>query len=334
LKLFRILDGFAKLNNEFDLQDIFYRFTLDSFGYIGFRYNVNSLEQRAPFADAFDRMQMKITLRMYNPIWYITELLPWTYFQKRSDLGTLDSSIRAMIRARKAESVEVRKSKPDLLSLFIDCKNESGEFYSDDDLVSHVLNFIIAGRDTTAIALSWAIYFLSQNPKCMADLIEEIDSAVTPAKALDYETVRGLKYANAVFQETLRLAPSVPKSLKFAIDDDVLPSGIKVPSGAGVALPQYSMARNPYVWGPDAENFKPERWLSKNPTQYEHTAFNCGPRICLGKTFAELEGVFVLVSVLSKYKFEVLEPQNVTYSESLTLNMRHGLKCKVYARSK
>ena len=94
----------------------------------------------------------------------------------------------------------------------------------------------------------------------------------------------------------------------------------------------YGMGRNPKIWD-DPLSFKPERWLSgRNYTQYEYPAFNAGPRICLGKTLAELQGVLVLATITKRFKFELVNPSEVRPAFSLTLPMKNGLQTRVSRR--
>ncbi|KAJ3320035.1 hypothetical protein HDU76_000402 [Blyttiomyces sp. JEL0837] len=149
-----------------------------------------------------------------------------------------------------------------------------------------------------------------------------------------YDQLKKMDYANAVFHESLRLFPSVPREMKQANANDILPDGTQIPKGSLIVWHPYSMGRLESIWGPDAKQFKPERWLKmeKQVSPYDYPVFNAGPRVCLGKSMAELEGVFVLVGLLRGFEITVLEGQNVTYGMSLTLPMRNGLKVLVKAR--
>ena len=174
---------------------------------------------------------------------------------------------------------------------------------------------------------------LSKNPDVEKKLLQEIESELRDGP-LTYEKVKSLKYANAVFHETLRLHPSVPKNIKQAVKDHILPDGTKVNKGCMVVWSPYVMGRTEAIWGPDATRFKPERWIEteKPFTVYEYPSFHAGPRICLGRNLAELEGVFVLVSLIKKFKIERDVSRKVTYANSLTLPMRGGLWVKVSTR--
>ena len=166
--------------------------------------------------------------------------------------------------------------------------------------------------------------------KLLAEIKETLDG-----RPPTYEEIKGMKYANAVFSETLRLHPSVPKNIKEAIVDEVLPDGTKIPKGCMVIWSAYALGRRKDIWGPDAKVFNPDRWINptRTMTAAEYPVFHAGPRICLGKSLAELEAVFVLVSLIGSYKISVNPDQKITYANSLTLPMKYGLKCKVARRN-
>jgi cytochrome P450 len=175
---------------------------------------------------------------------------------------------------------------------------------------------------------------LSRNPDSLAKLLTEIKDTLGDATSPTYDQIKSMKYANAVFHETLRLYPSVPTEIKTANQDDTLPDGTFVPKGAVVSWSPYCMGRTTAIWGPDAKEFRPERWLEmeRNPSPFDYPVFNAGPRVCLGKNMAELEGVFVIVSMLRVFEVSVLEGEKVTYANSVTLPMKDGLKVKVCKR--
>ena len=116
--------------------------------------------------------------------------------------------------------------------------------------------------------------------------------------------------------------------IKTVLEDDVLPSGIPVPRGSNIIFLPYAFGRSSKIWK-EPLTFRPERWLEgTNPTQYEYPAFNCGPRICLGKTLAEIQGVFVLVSLLRQYEFKIDPNQEIVPGVSLQLGLLCKRKCR------
>lgn len=191
-----------------------------------------------------------------------------------------------MIRERRRKQKEGQEApegtgQKDLLQLFMDMKLDNGEVLSDDMLVDSVLNFVIAGRDTTAQALSWMFYLMHRSE---ADLnvwkrmVQETDELLAGGHPT-YESTKQQKYAESCFYEALRLYPSVPKNIKTCIEDDVLPGGIRVYKGDRIGWCSWSMGRDTSIWGPDAKEYKPDRWLnSDKPSPAKFNAFHLGPR--------------------------------------------------------
>ncbi|KAI9143239.1 cytochrome P450 [Paraphysoderma sedebokerense] len=329
-----ILERASETETIVDLHDLFYRFTLDSFSEIGFGVKLGALKSVEPiaFAAAFDRAQKIIDERFVlpKPVWEYGELLNGKRAQLNHCVKVMDEFAYKMIADRKADPD--REAKSDLLSRFVNLKDLDGNGYSDKELRDIVLNFIIAGRDTTAQALSWAIFLLTQNPRVMQKFREEITN-VTPDSYPSYESWKDLKYGQFVFSEALRLYPSVPKNVKHAKEDCVFPDGTKVCKGDGIVWSPYAMGRLEEIWGPDAREFKPERWEAGHPGQFKYPVFNAGPRVCLGMQMAQIEGVSCLTELLKRFDFELVQdPKKITYAPALTLMMKGGLEVRVKKR--
>ncbi|KAJ3188630.1 hypothetical protein HDU85_004344 [Gaertneriomyces sp. JEL0708] len=332
--LFDVLGQKADLSETVDMQDMLFKFTLDSFGRIGFNADLSCLtKENVPFAIAFDRAQTVLLYRFFSPLWRLEELLLPRGTRMRQDVHTIRSFALELIHKRRSDPEAHQYN--DLLSLFMNQQSAS-EFHSDQALIDVVLNFIIAGRDTTAQALSWTFYLLSLYPHVEERLLAEITSTLGNDLSVypSYEQVKEMKYANAVFHEALRLYPSVPSELKYAINDCVLPDGTRISAGNAVAWNPYCMGRCEEIWGSDAKIFRPERWLemTRQPSPYAYPVFNAGPRVCLGKSMAELEGVFTLVGLVQRFKIKVLKPYEVKPANSLTLPMAGPLNCSVQRR--
>jgi fatty acid omega-hydroxylase len=223
------------------------------------------------------------------------------------------------------------ENKGDLLQLFFTCKNDDGSSLTDEELVDQVINFIVAGRDTTAQALSWAIFCLYQNPHCVEKILEEAMQVVGASEIITYDHVKQLNYAKNVLKETLRLYPSVSRNTKVVVSDDILPNGVAVKKGTMIVYSAFCMGRSKNIWD-DPLEFKPERWDKVKPSAFQYPVFNAGPRLCLGKTLAELQGVFVLVTILRKFNFQVNNLESVVSPRSLTLPMKNGLMCTITKR--
>ena len=210
------------------------------------------------------------------------------------------------------------KGGKDLLELFI----EQG--ISRDDLLPVILNFLIAGRDTTAQSLAWMFFELWKNPQYISKIRETLVPVLgspSEQRPMEFEEHKALPYLQACFYEAVRLHPAVPKNLKRVLKDDVILPGptppdstlpkvdlppVEVKAGESVVWSDWTMARMPEVWGEDCAEFKPERFYDaeKNScrefSQWKFHSFNGGPRVCLGKTLAIYEGMAVAAAILGR----------------------------------
>jgi cytochrome P450 len=161
---------------------------------------------------------------------------------------------------------------------------------TDQNLRDVILNMVIAGRDTTAQALSWTFYRLCIHPEVQNKVREEIRTvqaklgadATNSSGGYTYAFLQQLRYTEAVCHEALRLYPSVPKEAKCVMKDDVLPDGTQVRKGDIVSFQAYSMGRDPDLWGENCNEFVPERFLTNTkPNPFIFTAFQvCSFPVC------------------------------------------------------
>ncbi|ORZ03610.1 cytochrome P450 [Syncephalastrum racemosum] len=342
----KIWNPAVESNEAVDFHDVMFKFTLDSFILLGFGVNLNALgsKDKVPFAAAFDEAQKNTFQRFVNPIWPITEkiqklAMPWKPGMN-DHLNVVDTFAREVTEKRRIEIANGEEHK-DLLSRFMNAKNANGQPLNNDELRDIVLNFVIAGRDTTAQALSWTFYMLMTHPRVELKLLDEINACVTEEALHDsaalYEVIKGMKYAHAVFYEVLRLYPSVPLNQKFALNDDIWPDGTHIRKGDYILWSPYTQGRSEKVWGPDAKQFRPERWITpegelRRESQGQWPAFHAGPRTCLGQHLATLEALVAIIFLVKRYKFTLLPGQDVTYQVSLTLPMKNGMKVSVGKR--
>ncbi|KAL3902074.1 MAG: hypothetical protein SGCHY_000108 [Lobulomycetales sp.] len=366
--LARFLSNAAASGQTVDMTKLFFAFTMDSFGSSDFKC-LKDPETPVPFAKSFDavsslpsppnpasKAQSIVVFRFVNILWKLTEPFTSARGEMKRHVAVVHDFANSMIQKRRACREEESQPggckgpprKPDLLDLFMDSAGAEGEDLSDDQLRDIVLNFIIAGRDTTAQALAWSVWLLQLHPDVSAKLRSEAFSVLgtDTSRLAAYDDMRRLPYAHAVFFEVLRLYPSVPSNVKVCNEDDELPDGTFVAKGSRVIFSPYAMGRLTRIWGPDAKEFNPERWLVdgalRKESQIKFPAFNAGPRICLGQNLAtqvcscdfklicEQEAVTVLTLLVRAFDFEMLPDQEITYIDSLTLPMKNGLKVKVH----
>jgi len=175
------------------------------------------------------------------------------------------------------------------------------------------------------------MHLLTDHPEVEERLLAELDGlSQTP----DFEALSAKKrpYLHAVASETLRLYPSVPVDIKQVVEDDFLPNGSFVPAGTFVAYTPYVMGRLTSLWGEDAAEFRPERWLNAETgafercSQYKYPVFNAGFRLCLGMDMALLEIKAMLSLMFQRYKPTKEPGQDLTYGISLTCPAKNGIR--------
>ncbi|KAH6779893.1 cytochrome P450 [Perilla frutescens var. hirtella] len=336
-----------------DLQDLLLRLTFDNICGLAFGKDPQTLAPGLPengFASAFDRATEASLQRFILPevMWKLKKWLRLGMEVSLSrSLFQVDEYLSGVISARKLELMsQQRDANPhdDLLSRFMKKK----ESYSDKFLQHVALNFILAGRDTSSVALSWFFWLIIQNPRVEHEILREICTVLIETRGADveswldellaFEEVDRLIYLRAALSETLRLYPSVPEDSKHVVADDVLPDGTFVPAGSSITYSIYSAGRMKSAWGDDCLEFKPERWLSSNRDKfvphdsYKFVAFNAGPRICLGKDLAYLQMKSIVAAVLLRHRLAVVPGHSVEQKMSLTLFMKDGLKVNVHPR--
>lgn len=206
---------------------------------------------------------------------------------------------RAILRR---QSFLEAKAKKDLAQLNNEEPPENGRYSFLSELVKEendaekirgqVLNMLVAGRDTTASLLSSLFFTLSRRSDVMAKVRDEV-SAIG-GRGPTYEDIKAMKYINCTIKETLRMYTVVPMNTRLANKDTTLPSGggsdgkspVYVRKGQMIVYQAYSLHRRPDLWGPDANEFRPERWYDARPG-FEYLPFNAGPRICPGEYFRQ-----------------------------------------------
>lgn len=348
-----ILETAESQAHSVDMQDLMLRLTFDNICGLAFGLDPQTLALGLPendFAAAFDRATEASLQRLVLPevLWRLKKWLRLGMEVSLSrSLMYIDKYLSDVIETRKRELMSQRSDvnpHDDLLSRFMKKK----ESYSDEFLQHVALNFILAGRDTSSVAMNWFFWMVTQHPRVEDLILHEIcetlmetrgdDVAGWISEPLTFEEVDRLVYLKAALSETLRLYPSVPEDSKYVVADDVLPDGTFVPAGSSVTYSIYSAGRMGPTWGDDCLEFKPERWLSPDGKSFvshdpfKFVAFNAGPRICLGKDLAYLQMKSVAAAVLLRHRLTVAPGHKVQQKMSLTLFMKDGLKVIVHRR--
>jgi cytochrome P450 len=241
--------------------------------------------QDEDFMRAFDTLNGITIFRNLNPFWRYTEVLTGTSKQVRKCKEIISNRAGSVIAEKRLANKYGSGERQDLLDFFFEQGNPDGSELTNEQAQDVVMNFLIAGRDTSAQTLSWLFWELAKHPDVEEKLREEAFRVLGQDGVATYESLKDLKYTNAVLNEALRLHPNVPMGRKFVLTDDVLPgTGTKVYAGNNVAYCSWAMGRLESLWGKDAKEFQPERWLDKDgnvkrESSFKHLAFNAGPRM-------------------------------------------------------
>ncbi len=255
--------------------------------------------------------------------------LPRNIRNKRG-VQQLDAIIMGIIKARQTAP----EDNGDLLSMLLLAEDEDGKHMTDRQLRDEVVTIVLAGHETTANALTWAWYLLSQHPEIEAKMHAEIDR-VLAGRAPTLADLRQLEYTGMVFKETLRLYPPIPTYARQSLVPVEL-GGYALPAESIITISPHVFHRDPRWWDePDA--FRPERFAKENEKgiqRYAYLPFGAGPRVCIGNSFADMEAVLLLATIAQHYQLR-LDPtdQEVVPESTLTLRPRHSLTMRLEKRT-
>ncbi|KAJ7031871.1 cytochrome P450 monooxygenase pc-1 [Mycena alexandri] len=336
----RIMKDRMRGGYSIDFQDLIGRFTMDSATEFLFGTCVDSLKANIPyghnvafpppesnsvqgqtankFIEAFNESMQVIAHREYvGPIWPLGEM--WcdrTAEPMRVVSAFLDPIINAAVeRKREAETLE-KKGDIEAETLLDELLNSTSD---PKVLKDETLNILLAGRDTTMHTTTMVIYFLSMYPDICTRLREEVLTHVGPTRRPTYDDIKEMKFLRAVINESMRLYPSVPFNTRESINATTWPSPdpaqkpIYIPAGTKVPYSVLLMMRLKELWGPDADEFSPDRFLDERLKKYlisnpfQFLPFNGGPRICLGQQFAYNEMSFVIIRLLQSFSSFALD---------------------------
>lgn len=363
-----LLDYFQRAKQSGEpmiVQDALMRFTLDSFSEISGMGKANTLLEPLPFPGAFDTAQASVTDRFTNPLFIFLDPLGLSGLlqsEKRlaPAIDTINVYAKQVIEKKRSEHAvaapAAAESSTDEGEELLDDFGEptsSPKSYRVDrrDLITRYLdldpnmettvirdavqNFILAGRDTTAVCLTWTLYQLAKNPDVYEQLADEVRRELGPTGTPTYDQLSKMPYIRAVIKETLRLHPSVPWDPKETSEATTMPGGQKIASNVVVSWVAYATGRNPKLW-PDPMRYNPGRFIDSDlhnggvkVTKYAFPAFQPGQRQCLGMELAFTEVAFVLARLCQRgFRFEVPPGENGDYNISIILTAKQ-MKLKI-----
>ncbi len=246
--------------------------------------------------------------------------------------GALDKAMLPLIQSRAARKTE--SGTPDLLDRLIAARDsDTGGALSTQEVRDEAVIIYLAGHETTAVAMTFVWYLLSQHPDAEAKLHAELDS-VLGGRAPAYDDLAKLPYTRMVIEEAMRLYPPAPGlSARVAQADDVV-SGVRIPKGAPVLLSPWVLHRHRALWDAperfDPERFSPER--SAGRPRFAYMPFGAGPRICIGASLAMTEACLILAAIAQRYRLRLVPGQEIELRHRITLRPKTPIRMVVEKR--
>lgn len=297
------------------------RATLDIIGLAGMGHDFNSIadpntEICKTYAELFENEPpffKWFSIGLYLPFEYFWNLpLPLLNVLRKS-AQTVKNIGYEQIRRKHALIASKQHPGNDILSIAMD----SGQF-TDDDLANQLMTFLAAGHETTASALTWATYLLCKHPDVQARLRKEVRAALPspldPDSQVTALQVDKVSYLSAVCNETLRLMSSVPMTMRDALVDTSI-CGQRIPKHTRVIIPAWAVNTSFELWGPDALDFNPDRWMGEGrantggaKSNYAFLTFLHGSHSCIGKDFAKSEFMCLLAAWAGRFEMSLANP--------------------------
>ncbi|MGA2213905.1 MAG: cytochrome P450 [Bryobacteraceae bacterium] len=278
---------------------------------------------------------MTTVLQMFRllllPFSEYMEKLPLPYVRRfEKARARLDATIYGLIRERRASG----KDTGDLLSMLLFAQDEEKDDarMSDEEARDEALTLFLAGHETTANALTWSWYLLSQHPEVERRLHAEIDQ-VLRGRAPELADVAELRYAEMVLAEALRLYPPAWAIGRMAVGRFEL-GGFEIPAKSICILSPYLVQRDAR-WFDDPEKFDPGRWTAEareGRPKFSYFPFGGGARVCIGERFAWMEGVIVMAAIAQKWRLRLAPDQRAEPLPLITLRVKGGLRMIVEPR--
>ncbi|KAI8271935.1 hypothetical protein K4K56_002839 [Colletotrichum sp. SAR 10_98] len=247
----------------------------------------------------------------------------------------------------KGEDKSFVPDKPDFLQYFVDSKGTHPDIVDEGTIIGYLLLNLIAGADTTAITMRALFYYCLKNPRIWKRLEEEVVNNIPADKPAPHAAARALPYLEAVCRETLRFHPAVSMTMERIVPQTglALPDGSVVPGGSLIGMNPYIVGRNKDVYGADADEYRPERWLQQDGEDDEayklrmrqwnatDIVFGGGSRICLGRNLSLMEIYKVVPSLIARFEIELVDPNEKWWTSSRWFYRTQGVVCKLKKRA-
>jgi cytochrome P450 len=326
-----------------EIRDWASRATLDIIGLCGMGQDFNAIADptnelnvtyRTIFKPSTTAKVMQVA-SIFLPQWLLRALPVKRNEEFKEAIRTIKRVSADLVRSKRAKLEKDGRTDVDILSVAI----ESGGF-TDDDMVNQLMTFLAAGHETTATSLTWAVYLLCKHPAEQKRLREEVRTnipAITdPTAQVSSADIDHLPFLNAVLNETSRVFPPVALTLREAEHDTTI-QGQFIPAGTSIIICPWAINTSNALWGSDAKEFVPERWMGQGKantggaeSNYAITTFLHGPRSCIGKDFAKAEFACLLAALVGRFEMELEEPDKpLEIGGGITSGPKGGLRIRM-----
>jgi cytochrome P450 len=313
-------------------------------------YDVESETEEVDRALTISRNYSK---RLQNPLGQVLNKIPVLPNVKgaRQARQKLDTLVYSLIKERRKGLESNDKNYDDLLTRLIQAQDstQSGPTnkmtgsstntgmptlgMSDKQVRDEVMTIFIAGHETTANALTWTFYLISQNREIEKKLVEELVSIFDKDSAPSVEDIPKLKFTEKVLRESMRLYPPVWSLGRFVANDYTLDK-YTVPAGSTIMMSQYLMHRDPRYFN-EPNRFDPERWsleAKSSLPRFSYFPFGGGIRACIGESFAWMEGILLIATISRQWKMHLIPGHRVELDLGITLRAKYGMKMRLERR--
>ncbi|MFZ1195111.1 MAG: cytochrome P450 [Pseudolabrys sp.] len=293
---------------------------------LGGSANLDADRYSRALTDNFGTIPWHIIYVMFS----IPEWMPYPHRRRAMrSRDFLHRDIRRIVAARHFS----QSSKPDLLNLMRAAHDpETGRTMSDDEIVANLLTFITAGHETTAVALTWALWLLAKDQVTQQRVFDEVKS-VAADQPIDAASVEGLAFCRQVIQEAMRLFPPAPGIARIS-KAAVKIGNMQFSAGTRIHIPVFALHRNAGLWdNPDA--FDPDRFapeLVKARRRFAFLPFGGGPRVCIGGGFAMLEAAAILATIIRAFRFDPVAGHKPKPVARVTLRPAGGMPLLITER--
>jgi cytochrome P450 len=265
-------------------------------------------------------MQLNTRGRILVPLMrYIPTPLNLRY---RRAVRGLDHIVKTIIERR----AKCREDGEDLLSMLVRARDEDGRPLSFRQVRDEIMTLILAGHETTALALCWTFYLLATNPSVEEKLVREITGVLGEEPPSIHDLTR-LPYTEQVVRESMRLYPPAFAIARMAVRDCEI-GGYRVPRRASVVMSQWVMQRDSRFFE-NPECFNPDRWSDgfiEQLPRFAYFPFGGGPRVCIGSSFAMMEATLIVISIAQRFHLSLAPGCAVTPITSMTLRPKNGIR--------